>query len=358
MSRLTIKQPGIFLQEINIQPQPIEGVRTNIAAFLGETEIGPTIPTLITNFADYERLFGGYLCDGMYLPYAVEGFFLNGGQRCYICRVLASNYAGALTKLETVDEVSIVYSPNSQAVPGLSELLIGHCERLRFRFAILDSMKGQDSSNVTKPSESAFAALYYPWIYVKQIGTGIHCLVPPGGHVAGIYARTDLVMGFHEAPASEVVRGAVDIEYPLSRNQQDNLVSKGINCIRNFVGRGIRVWGARTLSGDPTKKYVNVCRLLIYLEQSIKKGIEWAVFESNNEITWAKVKLAIENFLVQTWKNGLLMGAKPQEAYFVKCDRSTMNQSDIDNGRLIVLVGLALLMPSEFMILRINQSTL
>ncbi len=358
MRRFTIKQPGVFLQDINIQPQSIEGVSTNIAAFLGETEIGPTIPTLITNFADYERLFGGYLSDGMYLPYAVEGFFLNGGKRCYVCRVLASNYAEALAKLETVDEVSIVYSPNAQAVPELAELLIGHCERLRFRFAILDSIKGQDSSNLTKPRESAFAALYYPWICVKQSGTGIQFLVPPGGHVAGIYARTDLEMGVHKAPANEVVRGAVDIEYPLSKNQQDNLASKGINCIRNFVGRGIRFWGARTLSSDPTKKYVNICRLLIYLEQSIKKGTEWAVFEPNNETTWIKVKSAIENFLVQTWKNGLLMGANPKEAYFVKCDRTTMNQSDIDNGRLIVLMGIALVKPAEFMILRINQSTL
>ncbi len=269
-----------------------------------------------------------------------------------------SDYAGTLAKLETVEDVSIVYCPNAQAVLGLADLLIEHCERLRYRFAILDSVKGQNISSVTKPKESAFAALYYPWIYVKHAGTGPHCLVPPGGHVAGIYARTDLEIGVNKAPANEVVRGAVDIEHTISNNQQDNLVLQGINCIRNFVGRGIRVWGSRTLSMEPTKKYVNVCRLLIYLEQSIKKGTAWVVFEPNNAATWVKVKTAIENFLMLTWKNGYLMGVNSQEAYFVKIDRTTMNQSDIDNGRLIVLIGLALLKPAEFIIIRINQTTI
>jgi phage tail sheath protein FI len=358
MSLFTTKQPGVFLQDIRIQPQSIEGVSTNIAAFLGETETGPTIPTLTTSFADYKRLFGGYLGNDKYLPHAVEGFFLNGGQKCYVCRVLSSNYAEPLAKLEVVDEVSIVYSPNAQAVPGLAELLIGHCERLRYRFAILDSVKGQNISSVTKPKESAFAAIYYPWIYVKLAGTGPLCLVPPGGHVAGIYARIDLEMGVNKAPANAIVRGAVDIEYTLSSNQQDNLVLQGINCIRNFVGRDIRVWGSRTLSGEPTKKYVNVCRLLMYLEQSITKGTMWAVFEPNNDATWAKVKRAIDNFLMQTWKNGFLMGVNSQEAYFVKIDRTTMTQSDIDNGRLIVLIGIAPVKPAEFIIIRINQTTL
>src|SRR5665647_2482305 len=200
MSRFTIKPPGIYIQEINVQPQSIEGVGTSAATFLGEAETGPTTPTLVTSFTEYQRVFGSYFGEGKYLPYAVEGFFLNGGQRCYMCRVLASDYAGALAKLEVVEEVSIVYCPNAQAVPGLADLLIGHCERLRYRFAILDSVKGQNTSSVTKPKESTFAGLYYPWIYVKQAGTGTHCLVPPGGHVAGIYARTDIEMGVHKAP--------------------------------------------------------------------------------------------------------------------------------------------------------------
>ena len=236
--------------------------------------------------------------------------------------------------MEAVEEVSIVYSPNAQAVSGLADALISHCERLRSRFAIFDSLKGQDASSVTKPAESSFAALYYPWIYVKQTGTGQRCLVPPGGHVAGIYARVDIEQGVYKAPANQIVQGAVDLEFAVNKRQQDILNPQGINCIINFAGRGILVWGARTLSNSPETKYVTVRRLLIYLEQSITKGTAWATFELNNETTWIKVKTAIENFLTQTWKTGALLGAKPQEAFFVNCDRTTMTQNDIDNGRL------------------------
>jgi uncharacterized protein len=355
MSRFNIKPPGIYIQEINKQPQSIEGVSTSTAAFLGEAETGPTTPTLVTSFTEYQRAFGSYFGEGKYLPYAVEGFFLNGGKRCYVCRVTDSNYTSALAKLETVD-VSIIYSPNAQAVSGLADVLIDHCERLKYRFVIFDSLKGQNPSSVTKPRESSFAALYYPWIYVKQTGVNVTCLVPPGGHVAGIYARTDIEVGVHKAPANQVVEGAVGLLGTMKSYQQDNLNLQGINTIRDFVGKGIRVWGARTLSSDPEKKYVNLCRLLIFLEQSIEKGTEWAVFEPNNAATWAKLKTTIENFLTQTWETGMLLGTKQQEAYFVECGRSTMTQNDIDNGRLIVLIGVALVKPAEFIIFRIKQT--
>ena len=356
MSRLPIK-PGVFVQNIRIQPQPIEGVNTSTAGFLGETQTGLNKATLVTSWIDYQKFFGGYFGVDKFLPYVVEGFFLNGGQRCYVCKVTDSDYASALAKLEAVEEVSIVYSPNAQAVAGLADALIGHCERLRNRFVIFDSFKGQDPSSVTKPHESSFAALYYPWIYVKENATGKLCLVPSGGHVAGIYARTDIEVGVHRAPANQLVKGAVDLEVTMKSYQQDSLNLQGINSIRNFAGRDLLLWGARTLSSDPIKKYVNVCRLLIYLEQSIKKGTAWAVFEPNNEATWAKVNATIENFLTQSWKAGMISGAKQQEAYFVKCDRSTMTQNDIDSGRLIVLIGVAPVKPAEFIIFRIAQTT-
>ena len=206
------------------------------------------------------------------MPYAVEGFFGNGGKRCFVCSVNDGDYAGALAKLEVVD-APIIYSPNAQAVAGLADSLISHCERLRNRFAIFDSLKGQDPSSVTKPGESSFAALYYPWIYVKEAATDRLCLVPMGGHVAGIYVRTDIEVGVNKAPANQLVNGAVDLEVTMKTYQQDSLIPQGINCIRKFAGRGILVWGARTLSSDPEWKYVNVRRLLIYLEQSIKKGL-------------------------------------------------------------------------------------
>jgi phage tail sheath protein FI len=198
--------------------------------------------------------------------------------------------------------------------------------------------------------------MYYPWIYVKQTGTGQMRLVPSGGHVAGIYARVDIEQGVHKAPANQIVQGAVDLEFAVNQRQQDILNPQGINCINKFVGRGIRVWGARTLSNSPETKYVTVRRLLIYLEQSIAKGTAWATFEVNNEATWMKVKIAIENFLTQTWRTGMLLGAKQQEAYFVKCDRTTMTQNDIDNGRLNVLIGVAVTKPAEFIIIGISQT--
>jgi uncharacterized protein len=354
MSRLPIK-PGVFVQNIRIQPQSIEAVSTSNAAFLGETQTGPVAPTLVSSFAEYQKLFGSFFGVEKYLPYAVEGFFGNGGKRCYVCSVNNGDYAGALAKLEALD-ASIIYAPNAQATAGLAALLISHCERLRNRFAIFDSIKGQDPSSVTNPGDSSFAAMYYPWIYVKDSGTGQLCLVPMGGHAAGIYARTDIEFGVHKAPASQLVNGAVELELQMKSHQQDSLIPQGINTVRRFTGRGLLLWGARTLSSDPEWKYVNVRRLMIYLEQSIKKGTAWAVFEPDNEATWIKVKSAIENFLTQTWKAGMLLGANQQEAYFVKCDKTTMTQNDIDNGRLIVLIGVAAAKPAEFAIFRITQT--
>jgi len=354
MSRLPIKT-GVFVQNIRIQPQSIEGVTTNTAAFLGETQTGPTTPTLITSFAEYQRIFGGYFRVDKYLPYAVEGFFGNGGKRCFVSSVNDLDYASALSKFELVD-ASIIYVPNAQAFTGLADLLISHCELLRNRFVIFDSLKGQDSSSVTKPEDSSFAALYYPWIYVKDDVTGELCLVPMGGHVAGIYARTDIEVGVHKAPANQVVHGALGTEITMISHQQDILNPQGINSIRNFPDKGLLLWGARTLYSDPTKKYVNVCRLLIYLEQSIKKGTAWVTFEPNNEATWTNIKSTIESFLTQAWESGMLLGAKTQEAFFVNCDKTTMNQNDINNGKINVLIGVAPVKAAEFIIFRVNQT--
>ncbi len=355
MSRFSIKRPAIYIEEISTQPKPIEGVGTSTAAFLGETQMGPSAPTLVTSWLQYQSLFGGFFGADKYLPYAVEGFFLNGGQRCYVCKVTNGDYKAALGKLEAVEEVSIIYAPNAQSDVGLCDLLIAHCERLK-RFCILDSKKAQKPSNVTKPRASAHAALYYPWIHVEHKGQ--LCLVPPGGHVAGIYARSDIQRGVNKAPANEVVNGAVKLEFAVTKSQLDNLSPFGVNCICNLEGRGIRVWGARTLCADPEHKYVNAERLLMYIELSLTRGTAWVSFEPNAEATWAKVRVQVENFLNQTWQRGMLMGAKPQEAYFVRCDRSTITQSDIDNARLNVLVGVAVIKPAEFMILHINQTTM
>jgi phage tail sheath protein FI len=194
-------------------------------------------------------------------------------------------------------------------------------------------------------------------------------LVPPSGHVAGIYARVDVERGMHQAPANEVVRGIVTrglqlgqepLSHTLNKSQQEVLNPRGINVIRDFrpESRGIRVWGARTMSSDAEWKYVNVRRLFIFLEQSIERGTQWVASEPNTERTWLVVRTAIGNFLTTVWRNGALMGSRPEEAFFVTCDRTTMTQTDIDSGRLICEIGIALVRPAEFVIFRIGQKTM
>jgi phage tail sheath protein FI len=240
-------------------------------------------------------------------------------------------------------------------VPSLAEALISHCESLKNRFAIIDSIKGQTPSNVTKPRSTSYAALYYPWLNVADSATSTR-LVPPGGHVAGIYARIDLERGVQKAPANAVVQGTVSLEFPISNSQQDSLNLDGINCIRSFPGRGITVWGARTLSVDSLWKYASVRRLFTYLENSILKGTQWVIFEPNNQTTWTKAIGTITEFLRTAWKNGALQGTKPEEAFFVKCDRTTMTQGDIDSGKIMILIGVAVVKPAEFIVFRVNHS--
>jgi hypothetical protein len=265
-----------------------------------------------------------------------------------------------LTGFAEVDEISIVYSPNAQTVDGLVNALITHCETLKDRFAITDAEQGSASVSALNPrtgNDTKYAAFYYPWIKVIDPEAGLRRLVPPGGHIVGIYARSDTERGVHKAPANEVVRGAVELEFQITKGEQDILNPRGVNVIRAFPGRGIRAWGARTLSSDTLWKYINVRRLFLFLEESIDEGTQWVVFEPNDEKLWARVRQTITQFLTRVWKDGALMGTTPEEAFFVKCDRTTMTQDDIDNGRLIVLIGVAPVKPAEFVIFRIAQWT-
>ncbi len=261
-----------------------------------------------------------------------------------------------LNAFKEIDEISIVYAPNPD--DNLTDALITHCETLKDRFAIIDCDMGSSNIDNIKPrdkNETSYAAYYYPWIKVYDPLTKLSKLVPPGGHVAGVYARTDIERGVHKAPANEKVKGAVGLEFQITKGEQDILNPRGVNCIRAFPGRGIRVWGARTLSSNTLWKYVNVRRLLLYIEESIEEGTQWVVFEPNNEKLWGRVRASITEFLTRVWRDGALMGTKPEEAFFVKCDRTTMTQDDIDNGRLICVIGVAPVKPAEFVIFRIAQ---
>jgi uncharacterized protein len=273
-----------------------------------------------------------------------------------------------LKSLEDLEDISIIaapgyshdYATRQAAVDQINQHLISHCERMRYRVAVLDSPNNQSLSNVRDyraVMDSKYAAVYYPWVRILDPVSNRQMDVPPSGFMAGIYARNDNENGVHKAPANEIVRGAIGLESLVNKAQQDVLNPLGINCIRYFEGRGFNVWGARTISSDPEWKYLNIRRYFVYLEASIDRSTQWAVFEPNGEALWANVRRAVEDFLFNEWKEERLAGAKPEEAFFVRCDRSTMTQNDLDNGRMICLIGVAPLYPAEFVIFRIGQWT-
>lgn len=281
----------------------------------------------------------------------------------------ATNTKTGLLAFEDIEDISIVAAPGStfglengyraDAV-SIVNLLIAHAERMRYRIAVLDSGNEQSIALVRAMRakiDSKYAALYYPWVRVLDPVTRTEIYLPPSGFVAGIYARNDINRAVYKAPANEVVNGAIGFEFLLNKSQQDILNPEGINCFRFFEGRGFRLWGARTISSDPEWKYVNLRRYFAYLERSIDKGTQWAVFEPNGEALWGNVRRTIEDFLLNEFQMGALLGEKPEKAYFVKCDRSTMTQNDLDNGRLVCLIGVAPLRPAEFVIFRIGQWT-
>lgn len=567
--------PGVYVEEFDSGSKPMEGVSTSTAGFIGLAERGPAegVPQLVTNPADFHRMYGGYLSENefgeyRYLPYAVEQFFLNGGSRCFVSRVVPKDGACAEgyapSKEEAVlrftaknpgswgDNIRVVITPSSKAktqileiiettegkkylvknsagfnpgdivmytdqtetvynrvvknrdniisfqdefddsvvdknllpakvittcefavevscdgaaefydnvsfnieaanyidkkmakselveahyvggvwdgvkppfgriageegtvatvsmaggsngsigtitaadfigedrgagrrtgiqsfldndmvslmaVPGVTDpnvqvMLVAHCESTGSRFAVLDvprdAKKVQDIIAHRDIFDSNYAALYHPWLTVFDPLDKKNISIPPSGSVLGIYARTDNTRGVHKAPANEVVRGCVGLECQFNTGEQDILNPKGVNLIRSFPGQGIRVWGARTASSNGSWKYINVRRLFIFIEESVKANTSWAVFEPNDEVLWVRVRRTISVFLNGLWRGGSLAGSTPEEAFFVNIGRDTMSQDDIDNGRLICVIGVAPVKPAEFVIFRISQKT-
>lgn len=503
--------PGVYIEEIERGPKPIEGVPTSTAAFLGATERGPTWPTLCTSFKDYVRWFGNVFGDDKFMPYAVAGFFENAGKRMYVCRIAddaattaraafganftveaagpglwgtrvyaqitnsrtmkpgpnntivpvgfrlrlayysrpptgnpldwfndprkepfpsfsedyddlvtdekspdfydkrldknsalgklvrgqnaapgappangfaqltnavdgapidIADYQGqiappnrlepqglAALELDPFREVSLVYAPGVGF--DVAKAVVTHCENMRFRFAVVDSQKDmpRDFQPRNGVTDTKYAGFYYPWIYISDPLTGAQKIVPPGGHVLGIFARSDAEFGVFKAPANEPVRGALELYKDTDDGTQDVFNPRGINAIREFPGRGIRVWGARTLSSDPLHKYTNVRRFLNFLERSIYESCQWVVFESNNEKLWDRVTDTVKIFLRAQWRTGALMGRVEEQAFSVVCDRTVMTQDDILNGRLVCEIGVAIVRPAEFVIFRIFQNT-
>jgi len=274
--------------------------------------------------------------------------------------------------LEALDEISMVAVPDLMAayqrgaidlesVKAVQLGLIAHCELMGDRMAVIDPPPGLNARDIrrwrleTSNYDSRYAALYYPWIKVFDPSSGQSRVIPPSGHVAGIWARNDSERGVHKAPANEIVRGAVDLELQITRGEQDLLNPIGVNCIRSFPGRGIRVWGARTLASDPAWRYLNVRRYFNYLEESILVGTQWVVFEPNDEALWARIRRNISAFLVNEWRNGALFGSRPEEAYYVKCDAETNTPESVDLGRVVCEIGISPVKPAEFVVFRLAQ---
>ncbi len=573
--------PGVYVEEFDSGATPMQGVSTSTAGFIGLAERGPVIgePQLVTSFADYKRMYGGYLSEAGYhaarfLPYAVEQFFMNGGSRAYIMRVIpddakagsvtsgvlkvtaaspgawadnmrvtvepsskaktqvfavngadltlknadgfnagdvvelfdgnqsafatvksvldkvvtldapctldvadtkvgttkfirtceititarlddsietfpnlclkpeALNFAPIRTEKSDLIKVEVVPAAKSaskgkkenkdeaaaepapagitpyelcggtegilvltpaggsnggaptadaylgtdggpgkrtgmqaflenpnvsiMAVPGVTmpEVqagLIGFCEGKKSCFAILDVpvdlKKTNDVATFRDMYDSTYAAMYHPWIQMYDAGAKRPDFFPPSGAMAGIFARSDNDRGVHKAPANEVVRGCTGLSCNYNTGEQDILNPIGVNLIRAFPGRGIRVWGARTISSNGLWKYLNVRRLFIYIEESIRANTNWVVFEPNSETLWGRVKRTIETFLATCWRDGALAGSSPDQAFYVECGPTTMTQDDIDNGRLICEIGIAPVKPAEFVIFRITQKT-
>ena len=279
-------------------------------------------------------------------------------------------YAAAFEQLRGLEDVSIVAAPGHASLAdyqNIQGLLISHAEKPRaYRIAVLDTPVNQTPGEAKAERariDSTHAALYYPWVTVSNPVARPgnteprEIQLPPSGFICGIYARNDVEKSVSKAPANEVIRSALRFERDVNFAENQMLNPLGVNCLRFFPGRGYRVWGARTVSSDPEWKYVNVRRYFNYLESSIDRGTQWAVFENNGERLWTNIRETIEAFLYNEWVSGNLLGASAKEAYFVRCDRSTMTQNDLDNGRLICLIGVAALKPAEFVIFRIGQKT-
>ena len=274
--------------------------------------------------------------------------------------------------LEVLDDVTMMSIPdlmttmpgeklNLDMVKAVQSMMIAHCERMGDRVAVLDAPPNLTPQEVKKwrmditGFDSSYAALYYPWVKVMDPATEQLISMPPSGHVAGLWARNDNTRGVHKAPANEVLQGVVGLAYQVTKGEQDTLNPIGINCVRAFPGRGIRVWGARTLSSDPAWRYINVRRLFNFVEKSIENGTQWVVFEPNNRKLWARVSRDVSAFLRTVWRDGALFGSAPSEAFYVKCDDELNPPESRDLGRLIIEIGLAPVKPAEFVIFRISQ---
>ncbi|MEZ4647793.1 MAG: phage tail sheath subtilisin-like domain-containing protein [Candidatus Eisenbacteria bacterium] len=344
----------------------IEPVPTGVAAFVGMATDGPLdVPVLVSSFTEFKEIFGesGQGLPNPYLPPSAAAFFLNGGEQLWVVRVaddhdgtvigVDGGWPGARTGLQAVrdiDEVSVVAAPGVTSF-AVQSAMIDLCEELGDRMALLDPSSTDDVNAVLAQramldAPMGDATFYFPWVEAAPMGTSM--VLPPSAFAAGAFASVAPPV----APVGTIV-SATDVSYRLTTQQTDVLTQAGINAIRYFTGPDVRIWGARTLSSDPEWKYVAIRRVGLFLLESIYEGTEWAVFEDNDETLWNELRAATEDFLFGLFQQGWFQGSSPSEAFFVRCDRTTMTQQDIDEGRTILTLGFAPVRPAEFLILQV-----
>ncbi|MEM6595803.1 MAG: phage tail sheath subtilisin-like domain-containing protein, partial [Pseudomonadota bacterium] len=345
----TYKTPGVYIEEIASGARPIEAVSTSVTAFLGiapNDDVSVGQATKVASYADFERHFGGTPHRGNTLANAVAGFFMNGGTLCYVINLgagVVSVGQDMLAALDHLDEINLIAAPGFVDDDSY-QALTTHCDLRGDRMAILDAPLGfsyDPSIDPIAQSEHGFGALYTPWIKIRDAISGDAIYQPPSGHIAGLFAQTDALRGVHVSPANVILNGALGLNQDYPSDEITAMAASGVNAIKTFPN-GIKVWGARTIAPSWSQwRYVPVRRLMMMIRRSIQLGTAWSVFEPHDETLWTSVSRDVTGFLHGIWREGALAGAKPDEAFYARCDRTTMSQSDIDRGQLILEIGVA-----------------
>ena len=379
------RSPGVHIESAGDRYLALDAVETGVTAFLGVCNQGPrNEPARVGSFEQFERVFGA---DDGFLTGAVRGFFDNGGKTAYVCNVAPEggldptpdDYIGqqgtearGLQALERIDDVDLIVAPDlmehykksvgfqePEHVLAVQRAIVEHCEKMHDRFAILDSMPNhtlQEAIEWRGHFDTSHAGFYYPWIRIRK-GEEVLAPIPPSGHIAGSMARNDDLEGVHRAPANQAIEGLVDVSSRVRKRERDVAFDHRVNTLVAFPGRGIRIWGARTLSSDQAFMQINVRRLFILIRKSVEKYAQWVVFEPNEETLWKKLVRAIDVFLTDLWTDGALLGGSKEEAFYVKCDEETNPPEARDVGQLLCEIGIAPVKPAEFIIVRIHQWT-
>lgn len=373
----TYQTPGVYSNIVSSGNKPIESVGASTGAFIGQSKKGKAdTAILVTSWQQFAAEFGGVGDSGL-LGHAVYGYFQNGGGKCYVCNVgepkegqteddLAALIKGedkgpgrrsGLNVFKSLGDISMVAAPG-QTSATIHQILSDFAAECGERVAILDGVEELGDIQLhefPRIGDAANTALYWPWIQVFDEATKKKIFAPPSGHVMGMISRIDAERGVHKAPANEVLRGALGLKYALTKEEQSLMNPRGINIIRDLGDQGIRVYGARTLSSDPEWKYLNVRRLFHVVKQSLEKGTEWVVFEPNDEGLWGDIERNIKAYLKTLYNAGALMGSTPEEAFYVRCNKSNNPKENIDLGIVTIDVGIAPVKPAEFVQINIQQ---